>query len=228
MAISALRLTRADALKMSQEEKRHWPKTGIFFGALAIVVTVAACAAAFYYRDKLSDIAHIGSYSLLGVLIIAFLAGSILSFVAIPVPYWLLVFTLPSVLAPQWGLLAPVAVGFTSALGTTLGHFPTFMLGYGGGKLSQRVTSKFNLSLYNKAYNKVIAWVQRHGAWAAFAMSAMFNPAHLPMTLAIGALHFPPPKFLLFSFLGNSVKSLFLAFAGYYGLTKLLPFIGVT
>jgi membrane protein DedA with SNARE-associated domain len=213
---------------MTQEEKRHWPKTGIFFGALAIVVTVAACAAAFYYRDKISDIAHIGSYSLLGVLIIAFLAGSILSFVAIPVPYWLLVFTLPSVLAPQWGLLAPVAVGFTSALGTTLGHFPTFMLGYGGGKLSQRVTSKFNLSLYSKVYNKIIAWVQRHGAWAAFAMSAMFNPAHLPMTIAFGALHFPPPKFLLFSFLGNSVKSLFLAFAGYYGLTKLLPFLGIT
>lgn len=195
---------------------------------MAIVVTVAACAVAFYYRKDLSDIAHIGGYSLLGVLIVAFLAGSILSFVAIPVPYWLLVFTLPSVLPPEWGLLSPLAVGFTSAAGTTLGHFPTFMLGYGGGKLSQKVTAKLNLSVYNKVYNKVIVWMQRHGAWAAFAMSAMFNPAHLPMTIAIGALHFPPPKFLLFSFLGNSVKSLFLAFAGYYGLTKLLPFIGVT
>jgi membrane protein DedA with SNARE-associated domain len=213
---------------MTQEEKRHWPKKEIFFGVLAVVVTVVACAAAFYYREDLSDIAHIGGYSLLGVAIVAFLAGSILSFVAIPVPYWLLVFTLPSVLAPEWGLLAPVAVGFTSAAGTTVGHFPTFMLGYGGGKLSQRVTSKFNLSVYNKVYNRVIAWMQRHGAWAAFAMSAMFNPAHLPMTIAIGALRFPPPKFLLFSFLGNAVKSLFLAFAGYYGLTKLLPFIGVS
>jgi membrane protein DedA with SNARE-associated domain len=213
---------------MTQEEKRHWPKKEIFFGVLAVVVTVVACAAAFYYREDLSDIAHIGGYSLLGVAIVAFLAGSILSFVAIPVPYWLLVFTLPSVLAPEWGLLAPVAVGFTSAAGTTVGHFPTFMLGYGGGKLSQRVTAKFNFPLYNKVYNRVTAWMQRHGAWAAFGMSAMFNPAHLPMTLAIGALRFPPPKFLLFSFLGNAVKSLFLAFAGYYGLTKLLPFIGVS
>lgn len=213
---------------MTQEEKRHWPKMGIFFGALAVVVTVAACVLAFYYRKDLADISHFGGYSLLGVLIIAFLAGSILSFVAIPVPYWLLVFTLPSVLAPEWGLLAPVAVGLTSALGTTLGHFPTFMLGYGGGKLSQKVTTKFNFSLYNRVYNRVMVWMQKHGAWAAFGMSAMFNPAHLPMTLAIGALHFPPPKFLLFSFLGNVVKSFFLAFCGYYGLTKLLPFIGVT
>jgi membrane protein DedA with SNARE-associated domain len=205
---------------MTQVKKRHWPKAGIFFGALAVVITVAACVAVLYYNDELMNIAHIGGYSLLGVLIIAFLAGSILSFVAIPVPYWLLVFTLPSVLAPQWGLLAPIAVGFTSALGTTLGHFPTFMLGYGGGTLSQKVTAKIKWGWYNKS----IDWARRHGAWAAFAMSAMFNPAHLPMTIAIGAIRFPPPKFLLFSFLGNAVKSLFLAFAGYYGLTAVLSF----
>jgi membrane protein DedA with SNARE-associated domain len=224
MAISTLRLTRTDALKMTQEAKRHWPKKEIFFGVLAIITTVVFCIAAVLYKDDLMNIAHIGSYSLLGVLIVAFLAGSILSFTAIPVPYWLLVFTLPSVLAPQWGLMAPVAVGFTSAVGTTLGHFPTFMLGYGGGTLSQKVTTKIKWGWYNKA----IEWAQKHGAWASFAMSAMFNPVHLPMTIAIGALRFPPPKFLLFSFLGNAVKSLFLAFAGYYGLTSLLRFIGVS
>ena len=209
---------------MTQEAKRHWPKKEIFFGVLAIITTVVFCIAAVLYKDDLMNIAHIGSYSLLGVLIVAFLAGSILSFTAIPVPYWLLVFTLPSVLAPQWGLMAPVAVGFTSAVGTTLGHFPTFMLGYGGGTLSQKVTTKIKWGWYNKA----IEWAQKHGAWASFAMSAIFNPVHLPMTIAIGALRFPPPKFLLFSFLGNAVKSLFLAFAGYYGLTSLLRFIGVS
>jgi membrane protein DedA with SNARE-associated domain len=220
--------SQPDVLKITQEEKRHWPKKEIFFGVLAVVGTVTFCVAAFVYKDDLMKVTNIESYSLLGMAIIAFLAGSILSFVAIPVPYWLLVFTLPSVLAPEWGLLAPVAVGLTSAAGTTIGHFPTFMLGYGGGKLSQRVTTRFSSSVFSRVYNRVIVWMQKHGAWAAFAMSAMFNPAHLPMTIAIGALRFPPPKFLLFSFLGNSVKSLFLAFAGYYGLTKLLPFIGVS
>ncbi|MCJ7744097.1 MAG: VTT domain-containing protein [Dehalococcoidales bacterium] len=209
---------------MTQEEKRHWPKKEIFFGVLAIVTTVVFCIAAVLYKDDLMNIAYIEGYSLLGMAIIAFLAGSILSFMAIPVPYWLLVFTLPSVLRPEWGLLAPVAVGFTSAVGTTLGHFPTFMLGYGGGTLSQKVTTRIRWGWYNKA----IEWAQKHGAWASFAMSAIFNPVHLPMTIAIGALRFPPPKFLLFSFLGNTVKSLFLAFAGYYGLTSLLRFIGVS
>jgi len=209
---------------MTQETKWHWLTKGIFFGVLAIAITVALCVGAVLYKDDLMKITYIKGYSLLGMLIVAFLAGSILSFMAIPVPYWLLVFTLPSVLAKEWGLMAPLAVGLTSALGTTLGHFPTFMLGYGGGAISRRVTTKIRWGWYNKA----IEWAQRHGGWASFAMSAMFNPAHLPMTIAIGALRFPPPKFLLFSFLGNAVKSLFLAFAGYYGLTSLLKFIGVS
>ncbi len=208
---------------MSQEVKRRWPRREIYLGVLAVVVTIILCLAAIYYKDDLMSMTYMAGYSLLGVLIIAFMAGSLLSFTAVPVPYWLLVFTLPSVLAPQWGMLAPVWVGLTSALGATLGHLPTFMIGYGGRTLSQRVATLAS----NRFYNRAMEWAQKHGSWAVFVMSAMFNPIHLPMTIAIGALRFPPPKFLLFSFLGNTVKSLFLAFAGYYGLTQLLRFIGV-
>ena len=207
---------------MSQKVK-HWPKKEIYVGALAVVATIALCLAAIYYKDDLMSITNIGGYGLLGVLVVAFIAGSTVSITAIPVPYWLLVFTIPGVLAPQWGLLAPVWVGMTSALGATLGHLPTFMIGYGSRSLSRRVTDKFNNRLYIRAMN----WAQRHGSVAVFAMSAILNPIHLPMTIAIGALHFPPPKFFFFSLLGNIVKSLFIAFCGYFGLTSLFHFIGI-
>jgi len=216
-------LNRLDSESMSQEVKRGWLKRDVYLGVLVVTLTLALCVTAIYYKDDLMKVAYIGGYSLLGMLIVAFLAGSILSFTAVPVPYWLLVFTLPSVLAPRWGIVAPVGVGLTSALGATLGHLPTFMIGYGSGRLSQAVTRKVNLRFYTTA----IEWAQKHGSWAAFAMSAVFNPMHLPMTIAIGALRFPPPKFFLFSFLGNAVKSLFLAFGGYFGLTSLLRFIGM-
>ncbi len=216
-------LAEATVPEQTETKKRLWTKMGVFWAVLTVVVTVALCVLAIIYQDQLASIANFGGYSLIGVLVIAFIAGSLLSFVAIPLPYWLIVFTLPSVLKPQWHIWAPVTIGLVSAVGTTLGHLPTFMIGYGGGKLSERITSKFKF----KAYNKVIEWTKKHGGWAAFLMSAVFNPVHLPMTIAIGALRFPPPKFLLFSFLGNAVKSLFLAFAGYYGLTSLLKFIGL-
>ncbi len=208
---------------MSQKVKQHWPKREIYLGALALVITIALCLAAIYYKDDLMSITNIAGYSLLGVLIIAFVAGSTISITAIPVPYWLLVFTLPSVLAPQWGILAPVWVGGTSALGATLGQIPTFMIGYGSRGLSQRVSTRVS----NRFYTRAIEWAQKHGSWAVFIMSAVFNPIHLPMTIAIGALRFPPPKFFLFSLLGNAVKSLFIAFCGYFGLSSLFQFFGI-
>jgi len=211
------------AVSMSQEVKQRWPKREIFLGALAIVATMGLCVAAIYYKDSLMDVAYIEGYSLLGVLIVAFIAGSTVSITAIPVPYWLLVFTLPSVLTPHWGLLAPVWVGLTSALGATLGHLPTFMIGYGGRSLSQRITTRIN----NRFFTRAMEWAQKHGSWAVFGMSAILNPIHLPMTIAIGALRYPPHKFFFFSLLGNTVKSLFIAFCGYFGLTSLFGFLGV-
>ncbi|MFC1934191.1 DedA family protein [Chloroflexota bacterium] len=208
---------------MRQEVRQRRPKREIYLGALAIVFTVALCAAAIYYKDDLMRIANLGGYSLIGMLVIAFVAGSTVSVTAIPVPYWLLVFTLPGVLAPHWGIIAPVWVGLASALGATLGHLPTFMIGYGGRHISQRVSTRINSRFYTRA----IGWAQQHGSWAVFAMSAMINPLHLPMTLAIAALHYPPRKFFVFSLLGNIVKSSYIAFSGYFGLTSLFHFLGV-
>jgi len=214
---------------MSQEVKPSRPKRDIYLGVLIIIVTVVICVVAILYQDELMKIAHVTSYSLASVFLISFVSGSVFSFVAIPIPYWLLVFTLSSVLAPQWGLLAPIWVAMTSALATSLGHLPTFMIGYGGGKTYRGLARFIGGKIGTKndrtkpgLYTRSMEWARRHGSWAAFAMSAAFNPLHLPMTIAIGTLRYSPPKFLLFSFLGNAVKNLFLAFCGYFGLGFLL------
>jgi membrane protein DedA with SNARE-associated domain len=222
-------------VKSSQPEEVETPrpKRDIYVGVATIVVTVAVCVLAFVYKDELMKMAHIAGYSLLGVFIVAFVSGSVFAFVAIPVPYWLLVFTLPSILAPQWGVFAPVFVGLTSALATTLGHMPTFMIGYGGGKTYRGLAKFFGARIGAKKdsakpgfYTRAMNWAKRHGSWAVFAMSALFNPLHLPMTIAMGTLRFPPLKFFFLSLLGNMVKSLFLAFCGYFGLTSLFSFLG--
>jgi membrane protein DedA with SNARE-associated domain len=215
---------------MNQEVKPPRPRRDIYLGVITIVVTVALCVLAIYYQEELMSVARLAGYSLLGVFLIALIAGSIFSFVAIPIPYWLLVFTLPSVLAPQWGVFAPIWVGMTSALGASLGHLPTFMIGYGGGKTYQgiaRFARPRDESNKRGLYSRVMDWARRHGGWAVFIMSAVFNPLHLPMTVAVGALRYPPAKFFLFSFLGNAVKGLLLAFCGYFGLGSLLRFFGI-
>jgi len=211
------------AEQMDAEVKRRWPKKEIYLGALAIVVTIGLCAAAIYYKDDLMDIGHMSGYGLLGLFIISFIASSTFSITAVPLPFWLLVLTLPGVIASQWGILAPVWIGLTTAMGIALGQLLTFMIGYGSRGLYERVTAKFN----NRFYNGAMEWAQRHGSWAVFVMSAIFNPLHLPMTIAIAALRYPPYKFFIYSLLGASVKSLFVAFCGYFGLTSLFGFLGV-
>ena len=71
---------------MDKERKRPWPKKEIYIGILAILVTVALCVVAIYYKDDLMSLTYMAGYSLLGVLIIAFIAGSTISITAIPVP----------------------------------------------------------------------------------------------------------------------------------------------
>ncbi len=204
-----------------QQVKRRLSKRELWLGTLALVATIAFCAAALLYKDELMSIGWVAQFGLIGVLIAAFIAGSTFSITAIPVPYYLLVLALPAVVAVQWGILAPVWVGLLAALGSSLGQLITFMIGYGSRGLSEKVSSK----LSGRFYDRAISWAERHGSLAVFLMSAVVNPLHLPMTIAIAALRYPPHKFFIFCFLGSTVKSLIIAFAGYYGLGSLFSWL---
>lgn len=208
---------------MEQEVKRRWSKKELGLGTLAILATVGLCVTAFFYKDELMNTEELASYGLLGVLVVSFIAGSTFSITAIPVPYWAMVIMLPSLIADQWGVLAPVWVGLLAGLGASLGQFITFMIGYGSRTISEKITNKFSSRFYDRA----IGVAERHGSLAVFLMSLIPNPIHLPMSIAIAALHYPPHKFFLFSFLGTGLKSLILAFCGYYGLNSLFSWMGI-
>ena len=168
--------------KLPAPKKPRSNKRALIIGIISILVTIGLGFLAIAFQDALMQYA--AGYSLLGVLVISFLAGSLLSFTAVPVPYWALVIALPTALAPRWGLLAPFAVGLISALGATIGHMPTFMIGYSGKQFSESITSRLNPRL-TRWYNRIINWSHKHGWIAVFLTSAVFNPIHLPMTIAI-------------------------------------------
>jgi membrane protein DedA with SNARE-associated domain len=212
-----------DTVNAGDEVKHRLSTRDITLGVLSLILTILLCFLAIYYRNYLLDTKYVATYGLLGMLIVAFLGGSLLSMIAIPVPYWLLVFTLPSVLAPEFQIGAPILVGLVSGFGAGLGQLLTFMLGYGSRGLSQKLAYKFNIGWYDRAMD----WANRHGSLAVFIMSAIINPFHLPMTIAMASLRYPIWKFLLFSLLGNVLKSSFIAFCGYFGLNSLFKLLGI-
>jgi hypothetical protein len=58
-------------------------------------------------------------------------------------------------------------------------------------------------------------------------MSAIFNPVFAPMAVAIGVFRFGFWRFLFWCTLGNLVKSMFIAYCGYFGLNAVLRWLGV-
>ncbi len=206
-----------------EKVKQGWSKKEIVVGASGILVTIALCVVGLLYQEYLMNIKFIGAYGLLGLFVVAFVGSSTFTVTAVPIPFWLLVMALPSIMANQWGIMAPVYISLVTACAIALGQIITYMIGYGGRSLSAKITGRFSGNLYNR----LMGWAKKHGSWAVFLMSVMVNPVHLPMTLAIAALGYPPYKFLIFSFLGALVKSLVFAFCGYYGFNQLLSIIGI-
>lgn len=214
---------RRDAISAEEEIKPHLSPKSIAFSVLSLTFTIVLCLAAIYFKDYLIGEKYIAQYGLLGMLIVAFLGSSLLSIMAVPIPYLIVVFTLPTLLAPQMNAGAPLAVGITSGFGAALGQLLTFVIGCGNRELSQGMGIVFNKRLYLRATN----WVQQRGSLAVFLMSVILNPLHLPMTLALASFNFPVWKFFVYSLLGNIVKSSAVAFSGYFGLTWLFHLLGI-
>ena len=181
-----------------------------------MAVTIASCVAVIYYWDYISPLQN---YGYLGAFFFGFLAGSSLP---LPLPYLVVTFTLG-------GVLNPALVGVASGLGAGIGGTLVFLFGRGGSKL----LPKFGLLSLNPdqppspKVARLLNWAERRGSIVVFIMSAMLNPAFAPMAITMGALRFRLAKFFLWCSAGNIVKSLFIAFCGYFGLGTLLRWLEV-
>jgi hypothetical protein len=74
------------AVRAGVEATQGLSKKDIIVSVLSILFTISLCVVAIYYRDYLLDTKYIATYGLLGMLILAFLGGSLLSMIAVPVP----------------------------------------------------------------------------------------------------------------------------------------------
>ena len=186
--------------------KKVFAKKNFYLSGLALVITLFFCVAVVYYWEYVNQVQ---GYGYLGIFIISLLAGSIM---LIPLPYAAVVFTLG-------GVLNPALVGVASGLGASIGAITIYLAGYGGHSLLPNVN--------NSLYSRLMNWVQRRGSVAVFIMSAVFNPLFIPMTIAMGMLRFRLWKFFLLCWAGFTVKSLAIAYCGYFGLGTLLRWLGI-
>lgn len=187
--------------------------------SLLIAATIIVCVVVVYYWKYIS---HLQNYGYLGAFAFGFLAGSS---IPLPLPYLVVTFTLG-------GVLNPALVGTASGVGAGIGGTLVYLFGRGG----RRFLPKFLIAPTDPAAGKVkkpsprvarfMEWANRRGSVVVFLMSALLNPAFAPMAITMGALRFQLAKFFFWCTAGNVVKSMFIAYCGYFGLGSLLRWIG--
>ncbi len=172
------------------------------------------------------EIKQAQAYGYVGVFIVGLLCGITI----IPAPTQILVFTFGHVLNPVW-------VGLIAGLGSAVGGITIYLTGAG----AQNIWGRFRKTTWafqhgldsDKAsleqsqiwikgkvyYEKLARWINgKGGSWALFFTSAIVFSPFYPASLAAGSLGMGLTKFFLISWAGKTVRYLYVAAAGYYGL----------
>lgn len=202
--------TKLDKLKNTLKRWEFW------VGILTVVLTFSLAILVVVYWQSFQDMA---GYSYLGMFFISIIGGAT---VIIPVPSLALQFTMGAV-------LHPAIIGTVAGLGTGIGGTLIYLFGRSGRRLF--INTDFSIQKYDNLIarwlSRLTGWTRRRGSLTVFLMSAMLNPVFFPMAFAIGASRFRMWRFFTMCWAGNTVKSMIIAYLGYFGLGSLLRWLGI-
>jgi len=117
--------------------------------------------------------------------------------IILPAPAILIVFTMGAHLSPLW-------LGLAAGSGAALGELSGYLAGYGGQAIVEE----------NATYQRLAAWVQRHGSLAIFGLALVPNPFFDLGGIAAGVLRMPVWKFLVSCWAGKVLRMMAVAAAG--------------
>ena len=151
-----------------------------YLAILIILAVIALSVSLYLYQDTLTNlIDQLGYQGFIGALLISFLISLISSLtIVLPVPGFLILISLTSI-------LNPVFIALAASTGGIIGE----LSGYAAGRSGRSILRT------NKSYLRAESWMKRWGTWAimlfAFVPLVPFDVAGL----ASGALRFPVWKF---------------------------------
>lgn len=218
-------------MSQQQDKKPHWRQYAVLIGSL--LLTGLALALVVYFWETIQGAA---AYGYAG----CFLATGVAGMTVWPGPGLLVVFTLGHKLNPLYA-------GVAGGLGEALGGLAIYMTGSGGGSVWSHLWHKKQAANVSPDTDSTqtdtgtpekkswwaafIEWlsapVQRWGGgWPVFIASAvMFSPFYL-VALGAGAAKMGLKRFFLLSWAGKTIKCLYVALAGYWGLQAILRWLG--
>jgi membrane protein YqaA with SNARE-associated domain len=157
----------------------------------------------FLLRDRFAELAAVG-YS--GIFVVSLLSSAT---IVLPAPSLALVFAMGSA-------LPPVLVGLAAGIGEALGELTGYAAGFGGRAIIDD----------QSRFQRLQSWMRAHGGITIFVLSVIPNPIFDLAGIAAGSVHYPPWRFLLFCWLGKTIKTIIVAWAGSQSIEIIKPLLG--
>jgi membrane protein DedA with SNARE-associated domain len=186
----------------------------LVLGIIGGAITVSLEAAIIVYNGKLREMQQWG-YA--GAFVISILGGAT---VIVPVPMLPVVFALGGAMANPWQVFL---LGLAAAAGEVIGGLTIYMTGQGAG----RAMSGSKNSQMQKAYERMLGFIERRGVLALFIVTFIVNPFFYPAAFASGALRMGLKKFIPVVVIGKLIKCMTVVYAGYFGLKGLFRVFGI-
>lgn len=182
-------MPKTEAATTQAASSPFWTSTP--FRILVVLLVLGISLAIFALRDQLVQLAALGY---VGIFLVSLLGSAT---IILPAPSLVLVFAMGAA-------LNPLLVGLAAGAGEALGE----LTGYAAGFAGQPVIEN------RQTYKRLCAWMQRRGGITVFVLSAIPNPFFDLAGIAAGTLRYPLWRFLLFCWLGKTLKTTLVAWAG--------------
>lgn len=177
--------------------------TGKLFRLLVLALVLGISVGIFLLRDQF---ATLGALGYPGILLVSLLGNAT---IILPAPSLALVFAMGSA-------LPPVLVGLAAGIGEALGELTGYAAGFGGRAVIEN----------QRMYKRLAAWMQRRGSITVFVLSAIPNPFFDLAGIAAGSLRYSVWRFLFFCWLGKTIKTTVVAWAGAQSITFIEQLLG--
>jgi membrane protein YqaA with SNARE-associated domain len=185
-----------ESLPPVAQSKRSSFWTGKLFRFLVVLLVLGISLLIYSFRDRFAELAAIG-YP--GIFLVSLLGNAT---IILPAPSLALVFAMGSA-------LPPLLVGLAAGVGEALGELTGYAAGFGGRAVIED----------QKVYDRLEDWMQRRGDITVFALSVFPNPFFDLAGIAAGTLRYPVWRFLLVCWLGKTIKTTVVAWAGSQSIT---------
>jgi membrane protein DedA with SNARE-associated domain len=169
-------------------------RVGAFLFAVAITVGI------YYFKDSFR---HLASLGYIGIFFLSILANAT---IILPAPGLAFVFGMGAVFNPFFVALAAGA-------GAAIGELSGYLAGYSGQTIIQRTRYEQQLE----------GWMRKYGGRTILIFAFIPNPLFDIAGMIAGMLKMPLWKFLLFCWIGKTLKMLLFAYAGSWSIPWLTP-----